>query len=79
MIDWKQDQEVCKIIQQLREDPSALDKFVWKNHFLWYHDRLYLCKNLQLKQKLLLELHTYPIEIHLGFLKTYHRFKKDFF
>jgi hypothetical protein len=24
-IEWKQNQEVCKIIQQIQEDPSALD------------------------------------------------------
>ena len=34
MIEWKKDQEVCKIIQQLQEDPNALDKLVWKNDFL---------------------------------------------
>ena len=51
--DWgkKQDQEVCNIIQELQEDPSTLDKFVWNNDLIWYHDRLYLCKNSQLKQK----------------------------
>jgi hypothetical protein len=38
-IEWKQDQKVCKIIQQLQEDPSALDKFVWKNDLLWYQER----------------------------------------
>jgi hypothetical protein len=79
MIEWKQDQEVCNIIQQLQEEPSSLDNFVWKNDFLWYHDRLYLCKNSQLKQKVLLALHTSPVGGHLGFLKTYHRIKKDFF
>jgi hypothetical protein len=78
-IEWKQDQKVCKIIQQLQEDPSALDKFVWKNDSLWYQDCLYLCKNSQLKQKVLLELHTSPIGGHSRFLKTYHRIKKDFF
>jgi hypothetical protein len=79
MIEWNQYQEVCKIIQQLQEDPSALDKFVRKNDLLWYHDHLYLYKNSQLKQKVLLELHTSPIRGHLGFLKTYHKIKKDFF
>jgi hypothetical protein len=34
MIEWKQDQEVCKIIQQLQEDSSALNKFVWKNDLI---------------------------------------------
>jgi hypothetical protein len=48
-IEWKQDQEVFKIIQKTQEDPGSLDNFVWKNDFLWYHDRLYLCKNSQLK------------------------------
>ena len=51
----------------------------WENDSLWYKDRLYLCKNSQLKQKVLLELHTSPVRGHLAFLKTYHRVKKDFF
>jgi hypothetical protein len=41
MIEWKQDQEVCKFIQQLHEDPSSLENFVWKNDLLWYHDHLF--------------------------------------
>jgi hypothetical protein len=73
-----QDQEVCKIIQQLHEDLSSIYNFVWKNELLWYHDRLYLCKNSQLKQNILLELHTSLIGGHSGFLKTYHGIKKDF-
>jgi hypothetical protein len=32
--------------------------FTWKNDSLCYKYRLYLCKNSQLKQKVLLELHT---------------------
>jgi hypothetical protein len=27
-IEWKKDQEVCKIIQQLQEEPNSLDNFV---------------------------------------------------
>lgn len=34
--EWKQDQKVCNIIQQLQEDPSASNKFVWNNDILWY-------------------------------------------
>jgi hypothetical protein len=49
MIQWKQYQNICNIIQQLQEDPSTLDKFVWKNDSLWYQDHLYLCKNSQPK------------------------------
>ena len=67
------------LIQRLQEDSSASDTFTWKNDSLWYKDRLCLCKNSQIKQKVLLELHTSPVGGHLGFLKTYHTFKKDFF
>jgi hypothetical protein len=77
--EWKNDEKVWTLIQRLQQDSSASDTFTWKNDSLWYKDRLYLCKNSQLKQKVLLELHTSPIGGHSGFLKTYHRVKKDFF
>jgi hypothetical protein len=76
---WKNDEKVLTLIQRLQQDSSASDTFTWKNDSLFYKDHLYLCKNLQLKQKVLLELHTSPVGGHLGFLKTYHRVKKDFF
>jgi hypothetical protein len=77
--EWKNDEKVWTLIERLQQDSGASDKFTWKNDSLWYKDRLYLCKNSQLKQKVLLELHTSPVGGHLGFLKTYHRVKKDFF
>jgi hypothetical protein len=77
--EWKNDEKVWTLIQRLQQDSSASDAFTWKNDSLWYKDRLYLCKNSQLKQKVLLELHTSPVGGHSGFLKTYHRVKKDFF
>jgi hypothetical protein len=52
---------------------------VWNNGLLWYRDHLYLCKNSQLKQKVLLELNASPIGGHSGFLKNYHMIKKDIF
>jgi len=77
--EWKNDEEVWALIQNIQQDPSTSDKFSWKNDSLWYKDRLYLCKNSQLKQKILRELHISPLGGHLGFLKTYHSAKKDFF
>jgi hypothetical protein len=77
--EWKNDEKVWSLIQRLQQDSSASDRFTWKNDSLWYKDRLYLCKDSQLKQKVLLELHTSPVGGHSGFLKTYHRVKKDFF
>jgi hypothetical protein len=70
---------VWTLIQRLQQDSNASDTFTWKNDSLWYKDRLYLCKNSQLKQKVLLEFHTSPVGGNSGFLKTYHRVKKDFF
>jgi hypothetical protein len=70
---------VWTLIQRLQQDSNASDTFTWKNDSLWYKDRLYLCKNYQLNQKVLLELHTSPVRGHSRFLKTYHRVKKEFF
>ena len=58
--EWKNDQEVWALIRKLQQDSSTSDTFSWKNYSLWYKDRLYLCKNSQLKQKILMELHTSP-------------------
>jgi hypothetical protein len=77
--EWKNDEKVWTLIERLQQDSGASDTFTWKNDSLWYKDRLYLCKNSQLKQKVLLELHTSPVGGHSGFLKTYHRVKKEFF
>ena len=74
--EWKKDEEVWKLIQKLKQDPSTSDTFSWKNDSLWYKDHLYICKNSQLKQIILLELHISPLGGHSGFLKTYHSVKK---
>jgi hypothetical protein len=55
--EWKNDEKVWTLIQRLQRDSSASDTFTWKSDSLWYKDRLYLCKNSQLKEKVLLELH----------------------
>ena len=77
--EWKNDEEVWALIRKLQQDSSTSDTFSWQNDSLWYKDRLYLCKNSQLKQKILMELHISPLGGHSGFLKTYHRVKKEIF
>jgi hypothetical protein len=77
--EWKNDENVWTLIQRLQQDSSTSDTFTWKNDSLWYKYHLYLCKKSQLKQKVLLELHTSPVGGNSGFLKTYHRVKKEFF
>ena len=58
------------LIQKLQQDPSTFDTFSWKNYSLWYKDHLYLCNNSQIKQNILLELHTPPLGGHSRFLKS---------
>jgi hypothetical protein len=64
MDEWKNDEKVWTLIQRLQQDSSTSDTFTWKNDSLWYKDHLYLCKKSQLKQKVLLELHTSPVGGH---------------
>ena len=77
--EWKNDEEVWTLIHKLQQDHSASDTFSYKNDSLWYKDCLYLCKNSHVKKKVVLKLHTSPLGGHSGFLKTYHRVKKEFF
>jgi hypothetical protein len=77
--EWNNDKKVWTLIQRLQQHSSASYTFTWKNDSLWYKDHLYLCNKSQLKQKVLLELHTSPVGGHSRFLKTYHRVKNDFF
>ena len=77
--EWMNDPSVWRLIQQLQKDPNVSDTFVWNNDSLCYKDRLYMCKESKLKQKVLLELDTSLIGWHSWFLKTYHRVKKEFF
>jgi len=62
--EWKNDKEVRTLIQKLQQHPSTSDTFSWQNDLLWYKDHLYLCKNSQIKQNILLELHTSPLGGH---------------
>ena len=76
MDEWNNDVEVWTLIQNFQQDPNTSQKFSWKSV---YKERLYLCKNSQLKKNIILELHTSPLGGHSGFLKAYNRIKKDFF
>ena len=77
--EWKNDEEVWALIRKLQQESSTFDTFSWQNDSLWYKDRLYLCKNSQLKQKILMELHTYPLGGHSGFLKLTTGLRRNFF
>ena len=77
--EWKNDPSVWTIIQQLQKDPSVSNTFVWNNDSLWYKDPLDICKESQLKQKVILELHTSMVGRHSGFLKTNRGVKNKLF
>ena len=47
-------EEVWALIRKIQQDRSTSDTFSWKNDLLWYKDCLYLCKNSQLKQNILM-------------------------
>ena len=66
--EWNNDLLVWTLIQKIQKDPSVSDTFAWENDLLWYKDHLYICKNSQLKQKVLLKLHTSPTRGHSSFL-----------
>ena len=59
--EWKKEEEVWTLIQKFQQYPSTYDTFSWENDSLWYKDHLYICKNSQLKQNILLELPTSPL------------------
>jgi hypothetical protein len=74
---WKNDEEVWTLIQRLQQDSSAFDTFTWKNDSLWYKYRIYLCNNSQIKQNVILELHTSLVGGQSILFKTYHRVKRN--
>uniref|UniRef100_A0A7N2KR02 Uncharacterized protein n=1 Tax=Quercus lobata TaxID=97700 RepID=A0A7N2KR02_QUELO len=73
------DVEVQDILQTLHSNPAAVGKFSLQNGLLLYKGRLYLGSNCSLKPKVLSLVHDSPLGGHSGYLKTYHRAKRDWF
>ncbi|KAH9291972.1 hypothetical protein KI387_042837 [Taxus chinensis] len=78
-LEWNQDKDTQSLIQNIKQGSMTSNKFEWKGNALWYKDRLYLSKDSKLKHKILAELHASPVGGHSGFLKTYHRIKRELF
>ena len=77
--EWKNDEDVWTLIQDLQKDPNTSKTFSWKDDSLCYKYCLYICKKSQLKQNILLELHTSPLGGHSGFLKLTTGSRRFFF
>ena len=76
--EWKNDEEVWTLIQNLQQDPNASYKFSWKMIYCDTNIAYVFVGIPNSKQNILLELHTSPLEGNSRFLKTYHMVKKDF-
>ncbi|KAH9313586.1 hypothetical protein KI387_022213 [Taxus chinensis] len=78
-LEWDQDKDTKSLIHNIKKGSMTSNKFEWKGNALWYMDMLYLSKDFELKHRILVELHASLVGGHFGFLKTYHRIKREFF
>ena len=74
------DPTVQNIVQAIQFGQVAPKGFTLCNDLLVFKGRLYLGQfNGDLKTKVLQQVHDGPLGGHSGYLKTYHRLKKDFY
>ena len=74
------DPAVQKLIQAIQSGQNVPAGFTLCNDFLFYKGRLYLEGSAQnLKAIVLRQIHASPLGGHSGYLKSFHRLKKDFY
>ena len=71
--------EVREILQTLHNNPNVAGKFNLQNGLLLYKGRIYLGLTCSMKSKVMSLVHDSPLGGHLGYLKTFHRAKRDWF
>lgn len=71
--------KVQQILKQLQTDASYPKFFSLHNGLLLYKGRVFMWPTCALKPKVLHLVHDSPLGGHVGFLKSYHRLKQDFF
>ena len=67
------------IVQTLHTNPTTAGKFSLHNGLLLYKGRIYLGFNCGLKPKVMSLVYDSPLGGHSGYLKTFHRAKRDWF
>ena len=68
-----------QLLQQLQSSSTCLKFFSLPNGLILYKGRVYLDPQSSLKSKVLHLVYDSPLGGHSGFLKSFHRLKKDFF
>jgi hypothetical protein len=77
--EWEDDPVTASIIQQLEKNVSSIQGFSWQGGVLRFREKVDLCKNSNIKEEILKEVHASSSTRLKGFLKTYHREKQSFF
>ena len=73
------DAEVQGILQTLHTNFATAGKFSLQNGVLLYKGRIYLGPNCGLQPKVMSLVHDSPLGGNSGYLKTFHRAKRDWF
>ena len=76
---YSTDAKVQAILQALHTNPSVVGKFNHQNGLLLYKGRIYLGSNCDLKPKVMSLVHDSPLGGHFGYLKTFHKAKRNWF
>eukprot|EP01018_Ginkgo_biloba_P024719 Gb_03960 [translate_table: standard] len=66
-------------VLQAVENGEYVSNMSVEDGILWYNNRIVVPEIVELKYKILFELHDIPMAGHLGFLKTYQRVKQSFY
>ena len=76
---YRSDPTMQSLFQQLQDDSTKPKFFSLHNGLILFKGRVYLSPSYGLKPKVLQLVHDSPLGGHLGFLKSCHRLKHDFY
>lgn len=74
LVEYSKDDFACEILEAEVSD----ERFKVMDEVICYKDWIYLAKNSELKEKILLASHDSPLAGHQGFAKTYRSIRERF-
>ncbi|KAL9422110.1 hypothetical protein AB3S75_034387 [Citrus x aurantiifolia] len=77
--EWKNDENIQKLIQEIQQDQNLHSKFTWVDNQLRYKGRLWLGDRSELKKTILQEAHGGVEGGHSGVKKTLERVRRAFY